>query len=109
LHKGKQGLTRAVDGQDLRGGIHLQAVAALHPIGKGLAQARFASGGWIGRKATQAFNQRLLDERWRGMAGFADAQADGAVCGGGGDVGKQLPQPFEGVGLQSGKQGIHGA
>jgi hypothetical protein len=107
LGKGEQCFARAIDRQHLRGGVHGQAVAALQPGEKGLAQAQIAGRGRIAGQAIEVGADGMLDELGRGVAGLAHAQADGAQAAGGCDPREKLPQPLERVGLQVGKQGIH--
>ena len=53
--------------------------------------------------------QRILDEARRGVARFADPQADRAVSRIRRDALEQLAQALERIGLQARQQGIHGA
>ncbi len=109
LGEREQGLAGAVHGQDLGRGVHRDAVAPVQPLCAGFAQAGIACGGGVAGEAAQVVRQGLLDEGWRGMAGFAHAEADRRKAGGGLHPREELPQPLERVGLQMGEQGIHGA
>ena len=108
LRQRKQRLARAVNRQDLRRRIDFQApVAPGQPVAHGLPQFGLAQGTGVARQTGQATGQSVLDQLRRCMAGFANAQADGLVGRIGRDVGMQLAQPLERVGLKAGEQGVH--
>ena len=108
LGQREQRLARAQHRQHLGGGVQLQPVAAFDPGRTGLAQGRFTGGaGVTGQTGGQRIAQGILNESGGGVFGFADAQADVAQAGVGGDTGKEQTQPLKGVRLQLGKKGIH--
>ena len=87
---------RAVDREHLRGGVQVELIAALNPLGESGAQADVPCGGRVAGQSLQVAAKRIFDELGCGMAGFAHAQADRGIVGRGRHLGKQLLQPLKG-------------
>jgi hypothetical protein len=109
LGESEQGFARTVHRHHLRLRIEaVEAIAPAQPGGQAAAQFGAAESGRIARQSGQVGAQRILDESRCGVLRLADGQPDLAQAGVWRDVGEELPEFLEGIGLQLAEVGIHG-
>jgi hypothetical protein len=108
LGESEQGLARTVHRHHLCFRIKVvEAIATAQPCGQAAAQFAAAEGGRIARQSGQIGAQRILDESRCGVLRLADRQPDFTQGGVRRDVGEELPEFLEGIGLQLAEVGIH--